>query len=216
MPKFGFNRNGIHEVTMEKRLVLTFIFGVGAMFFQVPATYASILSGSVTQNGPLYTYSYMLDNTSGPGPISEVSVLVDYGNLQANVPPNSHADPVSWNFQMTFSGSIANPPYNELGSFWAWQSDSPLAVGQTLTGFSFTTNLAPTPSTSNNYFLFCPTSSCGSDGVVEYGHIIAPQIGAQTVPEPSFFWPVLLLMPATVLSKRFSVPSRVPARLPGR
>ncbi len=189
---------------MGKRLLLTCVFAVGAMLFQVPATYASILSGSVTQNGSLYTYSYTLDNSSGPGPISELSVLVDYGNLQANVPPTSHIDPAPWNFQMTFSGSIANPPYNEVGSFWAWHADSPLLVGQMLTGFSFTTGFAPTLSTSNNYFLFCPTSSCGSDGIVEYGHIVAPQIGTQTVPEPSFFWPVLLLTIGTVLTRWFS------------
>ena len=168
---------------------------VGATLFQVTASSASpILTGSVSQTGSLYTYTYTMDN-SGPGPITEISILVDYGNLSANIPPLSHDDPPNWDFQMSFSGGIADPPYNENGSFWAWNSFvSPVSPGQTLSGFSFTTTFAPIATTSNNYFLFC--SSCSGDGVVEFGNVVAPQV----VPEPSLFWPAGLLALSILLS----------------
>ena len=168
---------------------------------------AAILSASVTQNGSLYTYSYTLNNTSGSGPISEVSVLVSYGNSALSEPPTSYSGPAGWNFDMAFSGGIASPPYNALGFFWDWGNlGSPLPAGQNLNGFSFTTSYAPTTSTSNNYFLYCP-SSCGSftDGIVEYGNIVAPEITAPNIiPEPSAFLPVLVLAIAAVLSRRFA------------
>ena len=180
---------------MMNRLLRCFLFA-GATLFQVAVSHASpILTGSVSQSGSIYTYTYTMDNT-GPGPITEINILVDYGNLLANVPPLSHSDPPGWDFQMSFSGSIANPPYNEFGSFWAWNSFvSPVAVGQTLSGFSFTTTFAPTTSASNNYFLYC--GSCGGDGVIEFGNVVAPKV----VPEPSLFWPTGLLALAIVLLK---------------
>lgn len=160
---------------------------------------ASILSGTVSQSGSLYTYSYALDDTSGPGPIDELNVRVN--SLSADLaylpqPVNTTSPPGS-SFRLAFSGSIGNPPYNEYGGFYAWGVPD-LAVGQTLSGFSFTTTAAPAPG-GNKYFLFCP-SDCGAvgadGGIVEYGFIVAPdfRLGPPPVPEPNFFWPVVLFI----------------------
>jgi hypothetical protein len=175
---------------------------IGFAGLSVPVCASPILSGSVTQNGPLYTYSYGLDNSSGPGPINELSILIDSAAINLTENPLSSTSPLDWNFHVAFSGGIANPPYNEFGTFWQW-GGTDLSVGQTLGGFSFTTTVAPTTLTNNNYFLFCP-DNCGSftDGIVEYGHIVAPDFAHPTpqVPEPNSFGLTLLCSALVIIS----------------
>lgn len=163
------------------------------IFAALPSWATSILTGSVSfdPSAGLYTYSYLLDNVSGPATINELSVLVQTGpNSNGLSGPPAHSDPTAWFFFTAYSGNIALPPVNELGIFWAWHDYSGLPVGSSLAGFSFTTPYGPTPSTANNYFLWSNSYNGGPPcctGVVEYGHVIAPNLA---VPEP---FSVLLL-----------------------
>lgn len=151
----------------------------------VPATATPILSGSVTFDSAthLYTYKYAMDNSSGPAPITELSVLINPFVQDFMLTPVSHTTPPGgWIFVTAISGSSALPPLNEFGTFWQWNSGS-LSVGSSLPGFSFTTPYGPEPGQANNYFLYSTSYSGGpgGTGVVEYGHIVAPL----AVPEPA-------------------------------
>src|SRR5262249_52414897 len=145
-----------------------------------------ILDGSVSFDAStkLYTYSYTLDNRSGGVPINELSVLVDSAHINYSFTPLGHSEPAGWSFVTAVSGGIANPPYNEVGTFWQWHSDTGVAAGEMLDGFSFSTRLGPINSLANNYFLFSNvfTGSALSDGIVEYGHVLAPDF--RDAPEP--------------------------------
>ena len=161
--------------------------GIGPHAFCAP-----ILSGSVTQNGPLFVYSYAIDNTSSPGPVREFSILIgDFGAF-----PVSHTEPPGWEFDIA-GGALYNP-INEIGEFWRWSLPTTgvgLPVGQSASGFSFTTTVGPTASTDNNYFVYCTTCA---QGIIEFGHVVAPYSlfsppPPPPVPEPSFFLPLLLL-----------------------
>lgn len=188
------------SVTGNIRILSAVLTGFTGL--SMPVCASPILSGSVTQNGPLYTYSYGLDNSVGPGPINELSILIDSAAINLAENPLASTSPLGWNFHVAFSGGIATPPYNEFGTFWQW-GGTDLSVGQTLDGFSFTTTVAPTTLMNNNYFLFCP-QNCGSftDGIVEYGHIVGPDFAHPTpqVPEPNSFGLVLLCSTLVIIS----------------
>lgn len=191
------------NVTGNIRILSAVLLGLAGLSLTAgPACASTILSGTVAQNGSLYTYSYGLDNSSGPGPINEVSILIDSAAINLTLNPLSSTSPLGWSFHVAFSGGIANPPYNEFGTFWQW-GGTDLSVGQTLGGFSFTTTVAPTTLMNNNYFLFCP-QNCGSftDGIVEYGHIIAPDFAHPTpqVPEPNPLGLILLSSALMIIS----------------
>jgi hypothetical protein len=144
-----------------------------------------ILNGSVSfdPSTKLYTYSYTLDNRSGGGPINELSVLVDTAHINYSLVPPGHSEPAGWSFVTAVSGGIANPPYNEFGTFWQWDSNTGVAAGGMLDGFSFTSALGPTNSQANNYFLFSNVLTGPLfDGIVEYGHVVAPDF--RDTPEP--------------------------------
>jgi hypothetical protein len=149
-----------------------------------------ILSGSVAFDpaSGLYTYSYVVDNRSGPAAVTEVSILVD-SSRQLGPGPLGHTDPSGTRFQLTYSGFSALPPLNEFGRFFAWEIPQGVSVGATLSGFSFTTDRGPTPGGYNNYFVFSrffPGGPPEHQGVVEYGHIVAPDFGpaGTVVPVP--------------------------------
>jgi len=172
----------------SKSIGVVLWFAVGMLAAAVPSRATSILTASVSfdPNAGLYTYSYLIDNATGPATINELSVLVQTGfNGNGLSGPPAHADPSGWFFYTAYSGSSALPPVNELGIFWEWHDYSGLPGGSSLAGFSFTTPYGPTPSTSNNYFLWSSTYTGGPAccaGVVEYGHVVAPDLAA---PEPS-------------------------------
>ena len=154
---------------------------------------ASILSGSVSFDSVnnLYTYSYALDNTSGPSPINELAILIDTAGPAFLLEPVATTSPAGWFFTEGSSGSVANPPLNEFGAFWAWR-DGAVDVGDTLNGFSFTTPEPPASSTiNNNYFLWASAFTGGPPccyDVLEYGNIVAPDFAPYVdppyVPEP--------------------------------
>ena len=147
---------------------------------------ADLLSSSVQFDSltNTYTYSYNLDNTSGTSPITGISILID-STTQTLPPvqlvPISHAEPMGWAFDMGISGSSANPPLNEFGTFWEWHTSPGVLRGETLSGFSFTTGIGPSPNSNNNFFIFDQPLS-GTGETLEYGHIAAPDFA---LPEPS-------------------------------
>jgi len=91
------------------------------------------------------------------------------------------------------SGSSADSPLNEYGAFWQWYAGQALPMGSTLSGFSFMTPFAPVTDSANNYFLWSNSytggpSLIGNGGIVEWGHIVAPDFSAATVPVPAAVW----------------------------
>ena len=144
---------------------------------------AAILTGGVSFNPitDVFTYSYTLNNTSGPATVTELSILIDSALQDFTLAPTAHTDPAGTSFDIAVSGSSALPPLNEFGTFWQWQVSVP--VGTTLSGFSFTTPQAPVLNSSNNYFLFSTTFTGGppgNTGIIEFDHVIAPDFA---VPE---------------------------------
>jgi hypothetical protein len=145
-----------------------------------------LLAGSVAfdRQAGLYTYRYVLDNRHGPGAITEVNVLFESLRYDCSLQPAAHTDPPGWSFGTSVSGGIANPPYGEAGSFWAWYNPQGLPVGGTQRGFSFTSPYAPGAGSGNNYFLY--GDALGGvppdPGVVEFGHVVAPDLAE--APEP--------------------------------
>jgi hypothetical protein len=146
---------------------------------------ADLLTGTVSYDSQthLYIYSYTLDNRAGPGAINELNILVAPGMTNYSLKPAALASPAGWQTGTSISGGIANPPYHEVGTFWYWLSWSGLSVGDTQSGFRFASPFGPSTGTANNYFLFSDVvaDSPPYNGIVEYGHIVAPQI----TPEPA-------------------------------
>ncbi|HXZ46145.1 MAG TPA: VPLPA-CTERM sorting domain-containing protein, partial [Pseudolabrys sp.] len=105
-----------------------------------------------------------------------------------------HTTPAVWSFGGAVSGSSADSPLNEFGTFWQWYASQALPVGSTISGFSFTTPFAPVTGSANNYFLWSNSytggpSSIGNGGIVEWGHIVAPDLSAPAaVPVPTAAW----------------------------
>jgi hypothetical protein len=186
---------------MSKQFLLLPVYWLlcNTFFFQTATLRsAPILSGSVTQNGSLYTYSYTLNNTSGPGTIFGLTIAVNSLGAVPSINPLSHTEPLGWGFGTAFGGRF--PMVGEM--VWGFGgSQVGVPVGQTLTGFSFTTPQPPTTSPADNYNLFCP-GPCGPilDGYGEIGHVVGPadflipQPPPGPTPEPSFFWPESLIL----------------------
>jgi hypothetical protein len=128
----------------------------------------------------LFTYTYTLDNTAGSWPVTELSVLIAPGRVAFDLRPPAWSAPPGWVFGTSASGSIADPPYNEFGTFWFWDNPDGLPVGDRAE-FTFTSSYGPTGG-GNNYFVFAPGAARdGRNGVIEYGHTVAPVV----TPEPT-------------------------------
>jgi len=168
-----------------KKLVCAVWLTIGLLVTALPLWAGSILSGSVSYDAvtKLYTYSYSLDNTNGPIGLNELGVRIHSTEQISGLMPTSHTDPTSWAFYSATSGTVGDPPLNEFGTIWAWHGWLP--VGDSQGGFSFSIPVGPTSSTSNNYFLYSGFYNGGPPcctSIVEYGHIVAPDLA---VPEPS-------------------------------
>ena len=156
-----------------------------------------ILSGSVSFDPTtgLYTYSYTLDNQSGPAPIYDIDILIDMTVI--GYISSSHTNPAGWTSYSAQSGYSALPPLDEYGMFWEWYTPGGgVPVGSDLSGFSLITRVAPSTSSSNDYFLSGAGYSGGpapNYGVAEYGHVVAPLFPADwVVPEPSTALPAAI------------------------
>jgi hypothetical protein len=194
------NRCSWHYPSGLARLLCIISLVAFANAFPLSAN-AAILSGNVSldSNTGLYTYSYTLDNTSGSAAIKELSILVDSSQARVNNPSLSFTTPSGWSMGAAVSGSSADAPLNEYGVFWQWFAGQALPTGSTLSGFSFITPFAPVTGSANNYFLWSNSytggpASIGSGGIVEWGHIVAPDfvmtasIPAAVVPLPAAAW----------------------------
>jgi hypothetical protein len=158
------------------------------MTIAAPSANADFLVNSRVAYDPqtgFYTYSYELDNRNGRGAINELSVLFERNRFNYFLKPDGYTAPAGWQFVTAVSGGIANPPFRETGSFWQWDNPQGLAVGQVLGGFSFSTHYRTESLSGNNYFVFSADRANVPpyDGVVEYGHIAAPDLS--NAPEPS-------------------------------
>lgn len=177
------------------RLICVISLVVFANVCPLPAN-AAMLSGNVSfdSESGLFTYSYTLDNTAGLASIKELAVLVDSSQATVSTPPLSFTTPAGWSFSGAVSGSSASSPLNEYGAFWLWYASQALPVGGAMSGFSFTTSFAPDTGTANNYFLWSNSysggpSMIGNGGILEWGHIVAPDFSASAVvPIPAAAW----------------------------
>jgi hypothetical protein len=124
----------------------------------------------------LYTYSYTVDNDTS-GLISELGILVtnpsNPNNLRPPKAPLFSTAPKGRFLTEVVSGSVANPPYNEVGGIFEWVTLSradAVKPGAELSAFSVTVRQSPAANSHNNYFLLGGTTG----RVVNYGHIAAP------------------------------------------
>lgn len=112
----------------------------------------TILVGDVSFEAStgLYTYSYTIDNTAGTLVVDGLNILIDTSTTEGpfvSTASNSGSPALgNWQFGRAQSGSIANPPYNMWGTFWTWGAQNGYVVnpGESLSGFYFSTNFAPT------------------------------------------------------------------------
>lgn len=139
---------------------------------------STILDSFVTTNGGLYTYNYVVDNT-GTTSISELGIRISPDFIHPPMP--SYSAPSGWILSETVSGSVANPPYNEPGSFFDFTTMSNSISPGTLANFSFSVLLPPSFITvngipQNNYFID------GSSGITAFGVALAPNFGSTPIP----------------------------------
>jgi hypothetical protein len=146
------------------------------------------LTGSVSFDNAtdLYTYSYVVNNTSRSSSIGELALLVDTfaHGLQADPRAIPHAVPPGFRVHKAVSGSIEEPPYNIAGKLFVWEPVNLvdlIQAGQTLGGFSFSAPFPPAVGQNNNYFLY----SFDDQRVVDYGRVVAPDFRGSYVPEPA-------------------------------
>jgi PEP-CTERM motif-containing protein len=159
------------------------------LLFAKPAVAAVVISSSVTSLNGLFTYNYAIDNIAGSIPVDEFDIVVARPPNQPDltpVPPSSFTSPAGWSFNIAVGGT---DPVS--GGLWEWQAlntAGAIQSGSSLSGFSFTTNVAPTQSALDNYFLLSD-----SFNRIQIGNISAPEVAiAHPVPEPST-WAMLLI-----------------------
>lgn len=186
---------------------LKFIGTVVAFLWCIQSARADLLSGSVAYNPntQLYTYSYTLTNPSTSAYTIGIMVGPASGSTNNVIQPISTTSPSGWIFATSQSG------FPNSGTYWVW-SGPLLKNNNSISGFSFTTAVAPVELTSgmSNYFedlipasdaRYAPPGYAGTNYIqVLDGQITAPDFGAGTVniasvPEPS----TLLLAGASCL-----------------
>lgn len=133
---------------------------------------------SVITPASLYLYRYVIDNRMGSTDITEISILVNSVAQNDSLIPSVHTEPSGWTFSVAESGSSADPPLDEFGTFWAWDNLTGLPPGAVSLPFSFITNRAPVLTDHNNYFLFSPALESGpTEGIAALGFTLAPDFG---------------------------------------
>ena len=127
-----------------------------------------VVTGSVSLDAMtgLYDYSYTIDNTGGPGNVTQLYLQVNsIGG--ADFYPTSYSSPAGWTFSVGWFAGSSCTLFGECGGFWSWQtpngSPNGLPSGQTLGGFSFETAVAPSTSVANHdplYYPYFPMTPC--------------------------------------------------------
>lgn len=164
------------------RLTAVLLTGLLLSAFAPRAQAGLITTGRVEYDAAthLFTYSYTLDNTTGPWLVTELSVLVAPNRADFDLRPPAWTAPSGWAFVTAVSGGIANGPYTEVGTFWQWYKADGLPVGERAE-FTFASSYGP-GGVGNNYFVFAPEATRGGqDGIIEYGRTVAPVVA----PEPA-------------------------------
>jgi hypothetical protein len=182
--------------------VINVFLAMGASFALSTAQAAPILSGSASFDAGtnLYTYQYTIDNTFGTTGIFAFALMVD--STRATPPSVAHTEPTNWSLAWGQPHqTIAAPPYSIAGTVFAWTTGqwNEILTGNVLSGFSFTSSVAPSVSQTNNYWL--AGSEIGNGQIpespnlllVEWGRVVAPDflgtnggpVGA--IPEPATY-----------------------------
>jgi hypothetical protein len=147
----------------------------------------TVLLGSVSfdPGTNLYTYSYTIDNTTGPAPIQYLMM-----QFSATAVPNTTiTSPSGWGVSTSQRVNYGSPVLVS-GDIVFWQSTSGLgttdiAVGSVLGGFTITTSAAPLTTNQNNFVILGRPFTGGPEqypAVVTWGHVTGP---TSPVPEPS-------------------------------
>lgn len=168
---------------MSRTVVI--LAGLTLLVFAFPAR-AGFLTGRAEYDPAtaLYTYTYTLDNSAGPWPVTELSVLVAPNQVAYDLRPPARSTPPGWEFGTSVSGGVAQGPYTEVGTFWFWYRPDGLPVGGRAE-FSFASSYGP-GGVGNNFFVFAPGATHnGQDGIVDYGRTAAPVVVPSAVPEPA-------------------------------
>jgi hypothetical protein len=147
---------------------------------------ASELTGRVTFESGLYTYSYEL--SASDTPVTEVLVLVNSIGGDFDIHPVAGTSPNDWQLA-TYVG--VNPNNNGFGAtYFGWGNISNMIVGP-ITGFSFTTTAPPASQpVPITYMLYSPLYH-GGPGILEsfyLGSVVAPDfLIPEAVPEPETY-----------------------------
>lgn len=174
----------IPNVSMLRRLsALSFLLLASAAVAKAD----TLLLGSVSFDPAtnLYTYSYTVDNTTGPAPIQYLML-----QFSATAVPNTTiTSPSGWGVSTSQRVDYGSPVLVS-GDIVFWQSTSGLgttdiAVGSVLSGFTITTPAAPLTMNQNNFVILGRPFTGGPvqyPDVVTWGHVMAP---TSPVPEPA-------------------------------
>ena len=179
-------------MALKTKIVATFatliFFGIAT-----PVEAATLYSNDTFDpSTSLWTYNYIVDDTSGGALITHVDIFVggfptEPQGYYAVVPiPPVYTAPSGWTMYGVFDGApglLADPPYNELGGFYQFYSNfsdynhNGIFPGQIVSGFSVTTSYAPSvDGGGNDYILegYEGTISGANFGVQGYGNVIVP------------------------------------------
>lgn len=152
---------------------------------------AADLTGSVSFANGLYTYNYEL--SASVTPVTEVLVLVNSTAARYSLYPLSTTDPTGW-FHGTAGGRVLDGTDSHYVTWWGWFTES--AGASPVTGFSFTTTVAPAVNPSSiTYALFSPEYTGGSAAYPNFfvGSVVAPDFllpeepPVLTIPEPETY-----------------------------
>jgi len=149
-----------------------------------------MLTGSVTydRSSQLYTYSYTLDDRTSPGAVNVVEIRIAthiYDIFHLN--PVSHTTSAPFSDFYTAEGGWDTPAFPG-GTFYEWYAwMRPLTPG-VHNGLSFTSRYGPGTDDVANYTLFSSAVTgpplYRTDGFVEYGRVVAPDLTSAPEPAP--------------------------------
>jgi hypothetical protein len=133
----------------------------------------------------LFSYMYVVDNRLGVDPIDEVTLLVNSTNQDYDLKPVARGEPDGWDFETDISGSSADPPVSEFGTFWSSYNRPGLPAGQISLPSSFVTARTATTSSNHNFLLFSSAAIAKPphDGIIAFGHVMSPAFGVDSPPE---------------------------------
>ena len=166
-------------LVLKRLSVLSFILLASAISAKADTVLLGSVSFDPTTN--LYTYSYTIDNTTGPAPITMLT-------LRFSGTPVSSTSPSGW-MLLTHRNLSVGSPVNMFGESINWMGENgvgsaSIPVGSTLSGFSITTPFAPLTTGSNNFILEGQFNGGPPQypSFVTWGNVTGP---ASPVPEPA-------------------------------